>query len=157
MDFNGIKAIAIPEGNVVQIEAGDKVLWKSAPKYTNIIDSVGTVDNVRLRSGGATASAAGFAANYFSVKAGDVIRVYFPNGNRSSIPSNGVYCCLYSDNTGTVVAAYDSSTQGSVLKNTTTTGYEIHIPANVNCKYARVAGGPNGKYADWVVTVNEEI
>ena len=125
--------------------------------YTNIIDTVGTEDNVRLRSGGATGSAAGFASNYFPVKAGDVIRVYFPNGNRASIPSNGVYCCLYSNTSGTLVAAYDGSTSSSVLKNTTDKGYEIHIPTSANCSYARVAGGPNGAYAGWIVTVNEEI
>lgn len=31
MDFSAITAIAIPEGNVVQIEAGGEVLWKSGP------------------------------------------------------------------------------------------------------------------------------
>lgn len=128
----------------------------STPSYTNIIDTVGTVDNVRLRSGGATSDAAGFASNYFPVKAGDIIRVYFPNGNRASIPSNGVYCCLYSDNSGTLVGAYDGTTAG-VVQNMTDTGYEIHIPATTICSYARVAGGGAGQYAGWVVTVNEEI
>lgn len=128
----------------------------NTPTYTNIIDTVGTVDNVRLRSGGATGSAAGFASNYFPAKGGDIIRVKFPNGDRSKIPSNGVYCCTYSNTSGTLVTAYDGSTS-SVLKNATTTGYEIHIPASVNCSYARVAGGPNGAYAGWIVTVNQEI
>ena len=125
--------------------------------YTNVIDTVGTVDNVRLRSGGATGSAAGFASNYFPAKGGDVIRVYFPNGNRASIPSNGVYCCTYTNTSGTLVTVYDGSTSSTVLKNATSTGYEIHIPASVNCSYARVAGGPNGAYSGWIVTVNEEI
>lgn len=125
--------------------------------YKNVIDDVGTEDNVRLRSGGATGSASGFASNYFTAKGGDIIRVYFPNGNRASIPSNGVYCCTYSDTKGTLVSAYDGSTSSSVLKNVTDKGYEIHIPTSVNCSYARVAGGPNGAYAGWVVTVNEEI
>jgi hypothetical protein len=129
----------------------------STPTYKNVIDEVGTVDNVRLRSGGTTGDAAGFASNYFPVKAGDIIRVSFPNGNRASIPSNGMYCVLYSDTNGTVVATYDSGTSSTVLKNATTTGYEIHIPSSVSCSYARVAGGPNGAYSGWVVTVNEEI
>lgn len=144
----------------INVITGDIVITATATavvSYKNIIDDVGTVDNVRLRSGGATGSAAGFASNYFPVKAGDVIRVYFPNGNRASIPSNGVYCCLYSDTSGTLVAAYDGSTSSTVLKNATTTGYEIHIPSSVSCSYARVAGGPNGAYAGWIVTVNEEI
>lgn len=147
---------------VITINAitGDIVITATATavvSYKNIIDEVGTEDNVRLRSGGATSAAAGFASKYFPVKAGDVIRVYFPNGNRASIPSNGVYCCLYSNTSGTLVAAYDGSTSSSVLKNATTTGYEIHIPSSVSCSYARVAGGPNGAYDGWIVTVNEEI
>lgn len=134
------------------------IIYKDdTPTYTNVIDTVGTEDNVRLRSGGATASAAGFASNYFPAKGGDIIRVSFPNGNRASIPSNGVYCCTYSDKNGTLVTAYDGSTSSTVLKNATDTGYEIHIPTSVNCSYARVAGGPNGAYSGWVVTVNEEI
>lgn len=126
------------------------------PTYTNMIDTAGTEDNIRLRSGGATGSAAGFASGYFKAKGGDIIRVYFPKGNRASIPSNGVYCCTYSNNTGTLVTAYDSSTT-NVIKNMTDTGYEVHIPSSVACTYARVAGGPNGAYAGWIVTVNEEI
>ena len=125
--------------------------------YTNVIDTVGAEDNVRLRSGGNTASADGFASNYFSVKAGDIIRVQFPNGNRASIPSNGMYCVLYSDTNGTVVATYDAGSSATVLKNATDKGYEIHIPTSVNCSYARVAGGPAGAYTGWIVTVNEEI
>lgn len=136
---------------------GDSGGGTTTPTYINVIDTVGTVDNVRLRSGGATGDAAGFASNYFPVKAGDIIRVSFPNGNRASIPSNGVYCCLYSDTSGTLVAAYDGSTSSAVLKNTTDTGYEIHIPADASCSYARVAGGPNGAYTGWIVTINEEI
>lgn len=129
---------------------------KAVASYKNIIDDVGTEDNVRLRSGGNTASASAFASNYFPAKSGDIIRVYFPNGNRASIPSNGVYCCLYSNTSGTLVISYDSSSS-SVVKNMTDTGYEVHIPSSVSCSYARVAGGPNGAYAGWIVTVNEEI
>lgn len=149
---NGLITIDVVTGNIIITAEA-----KAVTNYTNVIDAVGTVDNVRLRSGGATGSAAGFASNYFPAKGGDIIRVYFPNGNRASIPSNGVYCCTYSDNAGTLVTAYDGSTSSTVLKNATDTGYEIHIPASVNCSYARVAGGPNGTYAGWVVTVNEEI
>jgi hypothetical protein len=129
---------------------------KAVTNYTNVIDTVGTEDNVRLRSGGATGSAAGFASKYFPAKGGDVIRVYFPNGNRTSIPSNGVYCCTYSNTSGTLVTVYDASNT-NVVKNLTDNGYEVHIPSSVNCSYARVAGGPNGAYAGWIVTVNEEI
>ena len=124
--------------------------------YTNVIDTVGTEDNVRLRSGGGTAEASGFASNYFPCKAGDVVRVYFPNGNRASIPSNGVYICLYSDTNGTLVAAYN--TGQSQITDETDNGYTVKIPSSLSgIAYARVAGGPNGAYAGWVVTVNEEI
>lgn len=149
-------------GGVISIGnvTGDIVITATAviqKSYTNIIDEVGTIDNVRLRSGGATGEAAGFASNYFPAKGGDIIRVWFPNGSRAGIPSNGVYCCTYSNTSGALVTAYDGSTSAVVLKNVTDTGYEIHIPADVNCSFARVAGGPAGAYADWVVTVNELI
>jgi hypothetical protein len=126
------------------------------PSYTNVIDTVGTQDNVRLRSGGATAAASGFASNYFPCKAGDIVRVYFPNGNRASIPSNGIYIALYSNTSGTLVAAYN--TGQSQITDETDHGYTAKVPSSLSgVAYARVAGGPNGAYADWVVTVNEEI
>lgn len=124
--------------------------------YTNVIDTAGTTNGVRLRSGGATGDADGFASGYFAAKGGDVIRVYFPNGDRSKIPSNGVYCCTYSNTSGTLVTAYDASNT-NIVKNLTATGYEVHIPTSVNCSYAKVAGGPKGGYAGWIVTVNEVI
>ena len=149
---NGQITIDEVTGNIVITAKAEAVA-----SYKNIIDEVGTIDNVRLRSGGGTASASGFAANYFSVKAGDIIRVRFPNGNRASIPSNGVYACFYSAKNDTALFAYDSSTSSSILKNVTDKGYEIHLSSSANCAYARVAGGPNGAYAGWIVTVNEEI
>lgn len=128
----------------------------STVTYTNVIDTVGTEDNVRLRSGGATAEADGFASNYFPCKTGDVIRVYFPNGARSSIPSNGVYFCGYSDTSGTLVGAY--GTGQSQITDETNTGYTVNIPsALTGVAYARVAGGPAGGHTGWIVTVNEEI
>lgn len=128
----------------------------NTPSYTNVIDAVGTVDKVRLRSGGATAEAAGFASNYFPAKSGDIIRVYFPNGSRASIPSNGVYICLYSNTNGTLVAAYN--TGQSQITDETDHGYTVKVPSSLSgVAYARVAGGPNGAYAGWIVTVNEEI
>lgn len=147
---NGVITIASVTGNIT-------ITAKAKAPYTNVIDTVGTEDNVRLRSGGATGSASGFASNYFPAKGGDIIRVKFPNGNRASIPSNGVYCCTYTDTNGTLATAYDGSTSATVLKNATDTGYEIHIPTSVTCSYARVAGAPNGAYAGWIVTVNQEI
>ena len=147
---NGVINIAKVTGNIV-------ITAKAKTSYTNIIDTVGTEDNLRLRSGGNTGSAAGFVSGYFTVKAGDIIRVYFPNGNRASIPSNGIYCALYTSDKSTLAGTYDGSSSSSVLKNATDTGYEIHIPSSVSCNWARVAGGPNGAYTGWVVTVNEEI
>lgn len=131
-------------------ESGD------TPSYTNMIDTAGTEDNVRLRSSGGTASASGFASGYFKCKAGDTVRVYFPNGNRSSIPSNGVYICLYSDTNCSLVGYY--STGQTQVTEETDTGYTVKIPSGLTgVEYARVAGAPNGAYTDWVVTVNQEI
>lgn len=126
------------------------------PTYTNVIDTAGTEDNVRLRSSGETASAGAFASGYFKCKAGDTIRVYIPNGNTASIPSNGMYICLYSDTNGTFVAAYDGGQ--SQITDKTTNGYTVKVPSSLSgVEYARVAGAPNGAYAGWVVTVNQVI
>ena len=144
----GVVTIANVTGNIV-------ITAKAKVSYTNVIDTVGTEDSVRLRSGGNTAEANGFVSGFFPVKAGDVIRVYFPNGSRESIPSNGQYCILYAADKATV--NYGWGADGNVIKNKTSTGYEIHIPADYACSYARVAGAPEGAYADWVVTVNEPI
>ena len=133
-----------------------EIIYKTAT-YTNVIDTAGTVDNARLRSSGAAVDGAGFVSGYFAVNPGDVIRVLFPNGNRESIPSNGAYCFLYSDDTGTVVASYDATSSSAIVQNMTATGYEIHIPAEITCSFARVAGGAAGQYAGWIVTVNQEI
>ena len=128
----------------------------TTPTYTNMIDTAGTVDNVRIRSGGETASASGFASGYFKCQAGDTIRVYFPNGNRASIPSNGVYVSICSDTNGTQVASY--STGQPQITDETDTGYTVKVPEILSgVEYARVAGGPNGAYAGWIVTVNQEI
>ena len=135
---------------------GDIVITaKAKAPYTNVIDSAGTEDGVRLRSGGATGEAAGFASNYFACKQGDVIRVYFPNGARTSIPSNGVYACEYSDNAGTMTAVYDASNT-NVVTVLSDNGYKWTVKTAA-CSYARVAGGANGQYAGWIVTVNETI
>ena len=68
-----------------------------------------------------------------------------------------MYCVLYADDKSTVNAIYDCSDSGVVIKNKTTTGYEVHIPTSMTCSYARVAGAPNGAHTGWIVTVNEEI
>lgn len=155
-----ITATAYASGVISVAEVtGDIVITAAAEvqtSYTNVIDEVGTVDNVRLRSGGNTASASAFASNYFPVKSGDIIRVQFPNGNRESIPSNGMYCCVYSDNAGTLADAWDA-VNTNVLQNKTATGYEVHLPTGKNYAYARVAGAPAGAHTDWIVTVNEPI
>lgn len=34
LDFNGVKALTIPEGKVVRITSGDTVIWEQAEQYT---------------------------------------------------------------------------------------------------------------------------
>ena len=78
-----------------------------------------------------------------------------PNGARTSIPPNGVYACEYSDNAGTMTAAYDASNT-NVVTVLSDHGYKW-TAKTAACSYARVAGGANGQYAGWIVTVNETI
>lgn len=156
-DFNdSFVSVTFTNGGTSSGEGGGEG-GDDTPYFTNIIDTVGTEDKVRLRSSGTTTEANGFVSNYFAVKAGDIIRVSFPKGARASIPSNGMYCVLYAADKSTVVSTYDGSSSSIWLKNTTDTGYEIHIPADVDCSWARVAGAPEGAHTDWVVTVNEPI
>lgn len=129
---------------------------KAKAPYTNMIDTAGTVDNVRLRSGGNTAESTGFVSGYFPCKVNDVIRVYFPNGDRTKIPTNGIYASCYSDTSGTQTGGY--VTGQAQITNEFTHGYKFTIPSGVTAtKYAIVAGAPNGAYAGWVVTINEKI
>lgn len=36
LDFSGVTALTIPEGNVVRITSGDKVIWEQAEQYTEL-------------------------------------------------------------------------------------------------------------------------
>lgn len=69
MDFSTLKAIAIPEGNVLKIERNGSVIWEMAVSYTNqvplstdtdgsIFNGKGYKDNVRLSSSGGVSSSA---------------------------------------------------------------------------------------------------
>lgn len=125
--------------------------------YTNVIDTVGTENGVRLRGTGATQTGyEGFVSGYFEAFKNDIVRVYMPNGLTSSIPSagNAVAVC---DSSKTIIgsSAFTLATTANFLK-ITDNGYSFKI-ANADANYVRVAGGPKDGHTDWVVTVNETI
>jgi hypothetical protein len=124
------------------------------PTYTNLIDEVGTVDNIRLRSSGGTAEADAFASGYIPVSANDSIYVKFPNGDITKLPSNGQLVCVYEDTNGTIIGYYRPESDARIY-DVTNTGYRYGHPGSA--AYIRVAGAPAGAHTGWVVTKNEPI
>lgn len=123
--------------------------------YTNVIDTVGTEDGVRLRGVGSTQTGYdGFVSGFFTAVKGDVIRVYMPNGVVSKIPTDGNAVAICKADKS-VIGAFTTATTANFLQ-ITDNGYSLKV-ANADAGYARVAGGPKGGHADWVVTVNEKI
>ena len=121
MDWSTVKSMAIPEGNVIQIETDGIVIWKLPASYTNLVplstESDGTPYNgglgykngYRVRSGGAEGEQSTCACTGFiPCKAGDTLRVYIPpvsgtrdlyyinvsnasKTNLGQLASNGIY------------------------------------------------------------------
>jgi hypothetical protein len=90
MDFSQVKSLTIPEGEVVQIAAGDTILWKAGP--TNLVPlsteadgktiyngGKGYKDGYRIRSGGNEAEQKISACTgYIPYKKGDKLYIYPP-------------------------------------------------------------------------------
>ena len=87
LDFEGVKAITIPEGKVKKIIRNGVTLWE-AVKYKNwvkfattedgktIFNGVGYQDNSRLNSSAVVVDQTGYAAfGFIPLKAGGVVRV----------------------------------------------------------------------------------
>lgn len=172
--FSGLKALAIPEGNVVKVEYNGAVLWQleeSAP-YTNqvpisidadgsIYDGDGWIAKKRLSSSGALKD-----ANYVSTTgfipatSGAEIRIGGCKWINSDAQSAN-YVCSYDANFNFVCAVNCGGGYGGG----TVSGDEeiavVTLPTNkTNIAYVRVSaysdivGGPG---ASMIVTVNEEI
>ena len=97
MDFSGIKAITIPQGDVKMLHINGTLMWQveATPTYTNqvpisedttagsIFNDVGYIENKRLSSSGSLSS----SAQNGSVTTGFIP---FPNGDKTVIRIKGV-------------------------------------------------------------------
>lgn len=122
MDFSAITAIAIPEGNVVQIEAGGKVLWKSGP----LPAAYQQVEWIRSSSPSSTSSGAyidlGFAFDTAATIYLSITSHLTASQPFGAAENSGVLRCMISFSGG---AAIFYGSNGSKYLSTATTGGTI--------------------------------
>lgn len=173
MDFQTVKKISIPEGNVKSIteKSSGAVLWKAG--YQNLvptsIDTDGSIFNgcgykngYRVRSSGAVAGVENAAATgYIPVKAGDTLRLR--GGDWGKPVTNN--CVHYSGEGFASLGSFTPqpayygicTSQNAVM--TEVDGVYTHVvPNDADIRYVRISMygvGIDGK--NLVVTVNEEI
>lgn len=182
IDFTGVKAITIPEGDVKQItrKSDGVVLWKSGyknwVKYSTESDGktiynggLGYKNGYRVRSGGAEgADAYGACTGFIPVKGGDVIRIsgcdfaHAANGNAinvsdASFTNIGQFTMIPAQY-GIFASSYSAYSHKSVVQEKTGVWKWIVPPAASGVAYIRVTGYGNSSHgADLIVTINEEI
>lgn len=88
-DFTTLKALAIPEGDVIKIERGNEILWEKAAEFKNLLplatdtdrktiyQGKGFITGYRLSSSGGVTKLDGMCASgfIFPCKPGDVLRI----------------------------------------------------------------------------------
>lgn len=175
MDFTGVSAVAIPEGNVLRILCGTEVLWEKPSSYTNqvpiSIDTDGNVYNgtgykngYRLSSSGGESEAAYCAVTGFiKAKAGDTIRIkgYQWVGSGQST----CYIGTYDENfakvyMGNAIGSYHTATIIESSAYDATTGINtIVLKSGVSYEYIRLSVfySDHADGANLIVTINEPI
>ena len=164
IDFTGVKAITIPEGAVKKIMRGADVLWEKVTGYTNIIDTIGYTDGVRLNSSGTTTAAAGYTTT-------GMIDIYtYPHPvvveakGANFIYSTSCYIVIYSNDGGATKIGH-TYIRNLVADSTVWNGISITADADGNIKitvdgssspnYFRITGYGRGE--NLIVTINEPI
>jgi len=179
-DFETLKALTIPEGEVIKIERGNEVLWekvlfKNWARYS--INADGTIYNnglgykegYRVRSGGTeAANATSTITGYIPIKGGEFVEIYgvdffHANSDNAINVSDSSF-----ENLGQIVANYATAGYGifadeyrAYCFNTVTQkgngAYRwVAPPADSGIAYIRVtARTTNG--AGLIVAVNQEI
>lgn len=178
--FSDLKALAIPEGEVVKVECSGSVLWEIENElpYTNqvpisidtdgsIYNRVGYIGKTRLSSSGSTKeNNYTSTTGYIPASSGDVIRV--PAGN---FDSGACYVCAYNSSFGFISAVNYSGSYGGGTVATNGDIKEITLLNNSDIAYVRVslawdsydvgytesADPLQGPCEHMIVTVNEEI
>lgn len=161
MDYSVLKALAIPEGNVIQIACGGTVLWKAAPKYTNLADPTSSDWWVDCRIGSDGTKRTGVTGNHVTnmvrLYAGDTVRV---EGLNVSLNNSTCWIGLYNDlKTVTSVGFISAHTMYFSDINITENGCEL-VCKNLNGTYGgyiRFSGKPTNGAENIIITINEEI
>ena len=181
LDFSQVKAVAIPEGDVIKIEVSGTVIWKKGPTNRvplsiNVDGSVyngglGYKNGYRIRSGGLEASYADAACTGFiKVNSGDVIRLSgwnfmlaqsanALNVANSAFENIGQFTSQNASY-GIFESAYKSYAFSSVKEEKSGVYKWIVPPAASGVAYIRITGyeytnaTPGAKM---IVTINEEI
>ncbi len=147
---NGVITISGVTGNVEIIAIATKTAT-----YTNLFSSTDAdfADAVRFNSSGGTTDGSGFVSGYISAVAGDTIYVRCPNGDYSTGTGTNIRnICTYDSSKKLISALYP----GDTTIDADGAGFSYKITDSATA-YVRVAGHPNGNYADFVVTKNEII
>lgn len=184
LDFTGVKAIAIPEGNVKKITANGTVLWE-APSFKNwvpysttsdgktIFNGTGYKNGVRIRSGGAEGSVSyGSCTGFMPVKGGDVVRLSGYDVTNTAGAANAINvadgtftnlgqlaCNSPNWGYGIIQESWSDYNWGAAkgVKEESPGVYVWTVPPDSRIAYIRVSGHTSGDGSKMIVTINEEI
>ena len=182
LDFSQIKAVAIPEGDVIRIEVSGSVLWKKSPNscVPLSINADGSIYNgglgykneYRIRSGGAEVSYKGsVCTGFIRVEPGDVIRLsgwdfsFSQAGNAINVANSAFenigQFTSQPANYGIFESAYKSYAFSSVTEERSGVYKWVVPPAASGVAYIRITAYDYYNYgelgAKMIVTINEEI
>ena len=143
MNFESLKAFAIPQGNVIKIQTIVNLMPSSIDTDGSIFNGCGYQDGVRVRSSGEVGTAQyGSATGYIPVTGGETIR--FKGGNWNAV--NTANCVCYCDSSFTAVGsfttqpAYHGICDSSNSIVTTENGYcVLTIPDDSSIAYVRIS------------------
>lgn len=181
IDFSQVKAVAIPEGDVIKIEVSGTVIWKKGPtnRVPLSINPDGSIYNgglgykngYRVRSGGLEASYSNATCTGFiKVNPGDVIRLSGWNfmfnqaGNAINVANasfeNIGQFTAQNARYGIFESAYKSYAFSSVTEEKSGVYKWVVPPVSSGVTYIRITAfdSTNGSPgARMIVTINEEI
>lgn len=182
-DFSGVKAIAVPEGDVIRIELGDTLLWKREPVNVvpqsidtdgSIYEGTGYLEGYRVSSSGALkAQTNTVTTGFIAATPAHKIRM---SGITWEKPGAGIYnyIIFYDSNfkllqtmnvtntdtnfsnlgAGSVVETDKS--KHSVVKDANGV-YTFNLTYKSGASYAYIRLSVTGKGSDMFVTLNEDI
>lgn len=184
--FTNLKALAIPDGDVVKIEVNGAVVWELSSSYTNqmpisidtngkVYNGVGWKGRYRLSASGGSEKSADYCGitGFIPVKSGAVVRFKDITGNLrwNETNASATYCnIVYYDVSFNYIGGITQSAiaYGQCVVTDVPTGsladgdlVSFTVPANNSIAYVRISTSVvdiegNGM-KDIIVTVNEEI